>query len=854
MRQGLLPRRLALALVRVGRRFPRAVILAALGAWLVAGLAATRLEVETDILSLVPAENPVVRDFTTTIERFGSVDTLLVVVRLEQGRDLEPDLAFTDHLARSLREWRLIDWVEYRIESSAETALPLLGHATLLLEPDGVRELLDRLSEDALVDEMARLHTQLLAPQSLFTKEFVRVDPMGLLTQILENVRLGGIGITVDRETGCLIDPERRMLLMVAKPTGPAQDLAFDRELARGLQERLAEVAVDWRADGWDGDPPRVEFSGGHMIALADSELITTDAIVGVVSSLVGVMVLFVLAFRRFSAIGFAILPLVTGLALTIVFVSLALGRLNSLTAASGGLLIGLGIDFVIVLYGRYVEERQRGREHDAAIDTIGQFTAVGVMLGAVTTSATFLAFLATEFRGLSELGLLTGIGILILMAAVFLLLPAMLTFVDGRWRADRSLALRSFGSDRLCRLCLDHPGWTLVAGVVVTLLMAIAASGLEFDDDMRNLRSSANPGSALREEVMSAFGLRFSPMTVRIDGPDEGQALATARRMLPDLETLVDGATLASIDTIADVVPSSQQQREVLSILAVGAPNPAELRERMESAMRAAGLNPAAFSDGIDYLVRALSVREPLALSGLRSTTLARVVDRYVVRHEHGVSTAIYCYPPAGQWRRQAPPALVELVNRYPNAVVTGPNVVSAELRRIVWDDAAWAAALGLVLVFLLLWADLGSPVRSLLALLPLLLGMVWMLGGMAMLGLRINFMNIFVATMVIGIGVDYGVHLLHRWYESGGQSAALQGTARAIAVAALTTMVGFGSLVLSHFPGLRSVGSAAVFGALATAVASITVLPAVLSRLGVDRHGIEPHDGGDQASQEGR
>jgi predicted RND superfamily exporter protein len=109
VRQGLLPRRLALALVRIGRRFPRAVLLAALGAWLVAGLAATRLDVETDILSLVPAENPAVRDFTTTIERFGSVDTLLAVVRLEQGRDLEPALAFTDRLARSLREWRLID-------------------------------------------------------------------------------------------------------------------------------------------------------------------------------------------------------------------------------------------------------------------------------------------------------------------------------------------------------------------------------------------------------------------------------------------------------------------------------------------------------------------------------------------------------------------------------------------------------------------------------------------------------------------------------------------------------------------------------------------------------------------------
>jgi predicted RND superfamily exporter protein len=133
-------------------------------------------------------------------------------------------------------------------------------------------------------------------------------------------------------------------------------------------------------------------------------------------------------------------------------------------------------------------------------------------------------------------------------------------------------------------------------------------------------------------------------------------------------------------------------------------------------------------------------------------------------------------------------------------------------------------------VLVFLLLWADLGTPGRSLLALLPLAGGMVWMLGAMAVLGLRVNFMNIFVVTMVIGIGVDYGVHLIHRWIESGGEPAAIARTARAIAVAALTTMVGFGSLVLSHFPGLRSVGAAAILGALATAVLGISALPVVL------------------------
>jgi predicted RND superfamily exporter protein len=195
-------------------------------------------------------------------------------------------------------------------------------------------------------------------------------------------------------------------------------------------------------------------------------------------------------------------------------------------------------------------------------------------------------------------------------------------------------------------------------------------------------------------------------------------------------------------------------------------------------------------------------------------------------------VSAAIYCYPPVGEWRRGASPALRELLAKYPDAVLAGPNVISAELREIVWDDAIAAAILGIVLVFVLMWADLGGPLRALLALLPLFIGMVWMLGGMALIGLRLNFFNIFVLTMIVGIGVDYGIHLLHRWHESGGDPAAVSETAKAIAVAALTTMVGFGSLVLSHYPGLRSVGGAAILGALSTAVLSITLLPALLSK----------------------
>jgi predicted RND superfamily exporter protein len=635
----------------------------------------------------------------------------------------------------------------------------------------------------------------------------------------------------VDPQSGVLIDPEGRMLLMLARPVRPALDLKFNRVLLQGLEEHVARVREAWQEEGWESPAPTVEFTGGYVVTLDDSELIVSDAIVGIASSLVGVMALFLVAFRRRAAIVYAFVPIVTGLGLTFAFGALVLGRLNSLTSAFGGLLIGLGIDFIIVLYGRYVDERRAGLDHAAAVDAMGAHTGVGVLLGAVTTAATFYAFLVTDFQGLWELGLLTGTGILLLVLSVYTLLPALLSLLQDR-RASSRHVIRSFGSDRLCAASLRRARLTLWLVVAASVVFALGLRNLRFDDDIQNMRSPDNRGIVLRNEVMASFGMRFTPMTVRVDATTEAAALDKARVLLPELEELVDGENLAEVDSIVRMLPAVSVQEQVFEVLEKA--NIEDLEERFAVALGGQGLNPSAFSRGVERFEAALDARTPLAVADLDGTIFEAVASRYIAGFDEGVSVAIRCYPPAGKWRRGAPPALEQLVARHEGVVLTGPNVVSAELRQLVWGDALRASALGMVLVFLLLWADFGSPVRSLLALFPLGLGMVWMLGTMSWLGLQVNFMNIFVVTMVIGIGVDYSVHLLHRWTESGGDPEALAQTAKAIAVAALTTMVGFGSLVLSHYPGLRSVGAAAILGALATAVLSITALPVVLRMLG--------------------
>jgi hypothetical protein len=134
-------------------------------------------------------------------------------------------------------------------------------------------------------------------------------------------------------------------------------------------------------------------------------------------------------------------------------------------------------------------------------------------------------------------------------------------------------------------------------------------------------------------------------------------------------------------------------------------------------------------------------------------------------------------------------------------------------------------------------LWADLRELRVALLALAPLLIGVVWMLGAMVALDLHFNLMNLFVITMIIGIGVDYGIHVLHRFREAGRREGddvveAVEETARGVTLAALTTIVGFGSLATSHYPGLVSMGLVSIVGTLSTALVAVAVLPAWLFR----------------------
>ena len=817
---------------------------------LVAAGCLTRLRLDTDVLNLLPKNEPEIQQFLEGMERFGGADYLLVLVRVPEGEVVDPYGELVDELGGRLAGLPQIGEIEYRIGDAGELLEDLAPQAILFLDEAERQELERRLTPEGLAARAAELRRVLATPQALAVKDLVKIDPFGLAEIFLDRVESTRGGLAVDWTSGYYLSRDQRLLLLLATPVEPPQNTEFDVELVAAVEEEVTGALGEWEEIvGPEGPPaPEVALGGTYLTALDDYQMIRRDVIKNLVTSIVLVLALFLLAFRRLGPLIYAIVPLASGLLLMFGFAAVTVGSLSSATSGTAALLIGLGIDFVIVSYGRYVEERKRGRSVESALGTMATTSGRAVVVGAVTTAATFYAFLVTDFTGLRQMGLLTGTGILFCMASVLVLLPALISWGEHRHRrreTEPNLYLHSFGTGVLLRWCAGHPRVALLLGALLTVGAAWGATGLEFEEGMESMRPpEGNRGIAIGTEVARHFDSGFDSMMLLVRGDDLQELFDRVDEGAAMARRLVEEEVILGYSGLDSLMPSPRRQDRALAWLARGRAegflDPGRIAADFRAALAEEGLRAEPFEHGLELFRQALAPREPIGPAELARTggQAGRLLDRYLQRDGDGWVSVIYLYPPQNRWRREAPPRAMELAAELGEGFhLTGTNVVNALLRGRVRRDAVAAAVLGFLLVWGLLWLDFGRFRDAVLALVPLLVGIVWMLGGMALAGIEMNFMNVFVTTMIIGIGVDYGIHAVHRWRETGEDaegnpgSAGLVETGKAIVVAALSTVVGFGSLATSSYPGLRSTGLVAIFGAIATALVAITLLPAYLA-----------------------
>jgi hopanoid biosynthesis associated RND transporter like protein HpnN len=627
---------------------------------------------------------------------------------------------------------------------------------------------------------------------------------------------------------------------------------------------RAASAALDKEF----GDSVRVRLTG--TVAMEHEELDSVSRGAGVAGALALVMVTLVLftALGSFGTLAASLITLICGLIATAAFAAAAIGNLNLISVAFGILYIGLGIDFIIHLTLRVQELVDGGQTVADALSGAARDVGSSLTICAITTAAGFYSFIPTPFDGVSELGLIAGTGMFISLFATLTLLPALLS-VTIRQRTAKQLRSRRFGIDVFQPFRRRR-----TSVVVVAALLGIGSLALldkaRFDSNPVNLRD------ANAESIQTFLELQnkadAGPATLAILSTDTGAAAA----LKAQLEPL---PTVRSVTSVLDFVPDAQTEKllvlEDLDI-ALGpdfgemgpllAPAPQRTSHALRSLQAGIGqsgeagnrdpaldrvseaierwfartekgaaknytetvaeLQISMLADLPDQLLRLnrLLLAQPVDLAALPP----EVIDRWVTADGRQL---IEVHPSENFAGENAAGEFVDEVRRIaPGA--TGLPVVHVEAKKTVVGAFQLAFVFALAIVIVVLAIFLRSAADTLLVLGPILLASSVTVAIAVLLNLPFNFANIITLPLLLGIGVDNGIHMVHRMkIAPPDQGNVLQtSTSRAVLFSSLTTICSFGTLAFSPHAGMASMGTLLSIGLVCSLLATLILLPALL------------------------
>jgi predicted RND superfamily exporter protein len=772
------------------------------------------LRFDTDVLSLLPREGRIVPAFRAFVETFGSGDDLYVVLTAPRGHEISEYEEDIEAWGERLRATPGISRMDTgRVDDSRDLSW-LADRRLLLLDDRNLQEALSRLSGESMLNAL-RSRRAMLAVPSPEVANMVRHDPLGLFDLLRDQLGSAQAGVNLGVTDGGYISSDLRSRLLVAKPAQPPFDADFSRTLMARLEALRREAS---RAAGGDtGRPPlEVEFAGGHRIAVETESVIRRESIVNTAGSLALILPLLFVVFRSPWLVVVGSLPSALSLAVALGVLGFAGATLSTASTASSAMLFGLGVDGVVLLYVAYTLAVGSGTEPSAAVDGMGG-PAASMLLGMWTTAATFYGLTFVDFPSLEQLGTLIGHSMVLCGILTLALVPALLP------RRRPARAVRSLSMPRFAAWVGRQSTAILAAALLVTVLLAAAATRLRVNPTLDQLRS-VTPGAELLQRIGPMFGLPDDVYVVVASGAELETLLESNERLQADLVRTVPGM---HVQAPAALLPSQETQSERQRQIRGRGLTASAVASALEKAELAEGFRPGSFDPFRDRL-GALLESHPLDYDGYVQHGLADLIGRFVARADGRWLLATYAFPS----RPEEVAALRAAVkNTDPAATLTGLPLVNQELADRFLPEFGKGLSIGTVIVIALVFLAFRNWRLSLLSMAPTAIGIVWAAGLLALGGIALDLFALFAVVTFVGIGVDYGVHVVHRYRERGDPRQAVEELAPVILVAAAITLLGYGTLITSSYPPLRSIGLVSAVSVVTLAGASLFVLPAILT-----------------------
>ncbi len=783
------------------------------------GWRASYLYVNHNQLDMLPQDLPSVQATKDVIEYVGGVGFLMVVLRSDDEQHLK---ATADALAEQIE------------------ALPEVRHVTHKQDVKFVRERIGLLADTDDVKEVyRRIRKKIRAvvnKNNPFAVQLVEVkdEPLVLDDIVQKYTKLNKKDIT----DPYYIDDQKEMLTLLVKPAHPEENLEGTRRLLSQLETLFGDFNESntlgaTLKEGYDGvvegSTVTYGYTGGYKTTLDDSDSIMRALAPSSIVAFVGILLYVIIFLRSPVATIFLMFTLVAATVMTFGFAQVAIGELNTITAILGAILMGLGIDFGIHLLYRLREEYTESEDMEQSIANTLLHSGSASAASALTTAAALYILVFAHLNAFKEFGIIMGTGVLIQAIAMYIAIPTFYVLMGKIWPGvTKSLIVKkqtTAAREELQARPFPFARGILVLSLLLTAGLAYFATRAEFDYDSRSLMATNNPGIKLREQIRERFQISSDPVGIYTKTLDETKALYDR---LEEMRTESDDSMIESIVSINRLVPPQEKQEANQKILAkldkvLSDVDPELLEREQEGAAEQREwvfpylrVEPYEIEDVPDWILWQL---KPVPESGVE-----------------GWMT--YIYPRTTLWDGRELLKFADQVDRievdgkvYHAA---GAAVLMAKVASYVLEDGRVLTLMAAGLIFLILLVSFRRFSAALYSMLPLVAGLVWMLGLMTIFDYHLNFMNVVVFPVVFGYGISAGIHVYSRFHETGSVMLAVRRTGAAVAASSLTTLVGWGALFVSSHRGLISMGMLACLGIASALFVSLTVLPALLEVLG--------------------
>ncbi len=868
---------------------------------------ATQLSVTMRWSDLLPANDKRTIEYNKIVDEFVSATSIVVVVQGEESQIK----SFADALAPVLLEasvetngekTSLIQRVDYKAETDY-----LRKHGLMLIKENDLKNVQGIYTDPNLAQFLSNLNDALekeyVGNQESISSRQKEDDAVYMLDGI-ENFILtlskASNGQTLDKQhiyqmadRLLLGDPyflsyDQKALIINAIPTFTIMDMTLVVEGTATIQAKMDSLLVKY---------PGVEAGMTGFIPIAHDEMVYSEQSLSVTTliAVIAIFIMLMISFRMWIAPLFAIGNLLIGIVWAIGLVALLVGQLNIMTQMMAVILIGLGIDFSIHLISGFSEFRGQKQSILHALENTFLKIGRGVITGGVTTSFAFFSMTISSSRGMKELGIVTGAGLMAILLSTFLILPVFMVFRE-RYK-ERKLKTKGIEARQkdLSFQFLGHVGqslgnryrYTLTGAIILTLVFFSLGSQMTFDSNYMNIEPKGLTSVVLQDTVLEKFDLSMDYALILSDSPEKSHDIADAFKDMQSVAMTEDiSLYLPTVDEqnkrkpYLEAIKRTMQNTHVKTSLTtqdynlfleeidrlqmnimemqdmaylggqdkvetkctelVGSPDDKTHDNKIQKLILCLNSNRTTSRNAMDKIQKSFAPyykKTVIQMANSQQITIAdlpqSILDRYSNKDRSQFLTTIF---PSGSIWKDADflKQFVEDTERISDRTTGMPSVFNT-LISVIGSDGRKAIMLTIIVVFILLWLDFKKARHALLAMIPLVAGLVWMVGLMKLTGQQFTVMNVMGLPMILGIGIDDGVHIVHRWLAEGKTklNVVFASTGKAILLTSLTTMLGFGSLIFSVWRGFGHLGAALFVGVAACFLTSVLFLAGILGKM---------------------